>query len=82
MHFAEAEAQKRGYHAIRLDVFLENPVALSLYESLGYRHAGTVRLKKGPFACFEKPIHTVEGFAQQHSSGIGIAVQDQAPPSV
>lgn len=57
MNFAEEKARKKGYDAIRLDVFLDNPVALSLYERLGYRRAGTVLLKKGPFACFEKGLH-------------------------
>lgn len=57
MNFAETEARRRGYHAIRLDVSLNNPVALALYQSMGYRLAGTVQFKKGPFACFEKGLH-------------------------
>jgi GNAT superfamily N-acetyltransferase len=56
MRFVEARARALGYAAIRLDAFLKNPRALRLYEGLGYRRAGTVMFRKGPFACFEKAL--------------------------
>ena len=54
MQFAERRARAKGYGAIRLDAFSQNPAATSLYEHLGYRIAGTIRLRKGLFLCFEK----------------------------
>ena len=56
MRFVEERARALGYAAIRLDAFLKNPRALRLYEGLGYRRAGTVKFRKGPFACFEKAL--------------------------
>ena len=40
--------------SIRLDSFLHNPAAMALYSRLGYRRTGTARMRKGPFAGFEK----------------------------
>ena len=57
MRHAESLASA-GYDAIRLDAFAKNPAAVSLYERLGYRRAGTVRFRKGEFICFEKPTRT------------------------
>ena len=60
MHHVEEEAKRRGYRVLRLDAFLKNSAALRLYDCMGYRHAGEVRFRKGPFACFEKQIgHSV-----------------------
>jgi GNAT superfamily N-acetyltransferase len=56
MDFAEQEAAFKGYNAIRLDAFTQNPVAINLYEHRGYRNAGTVRFRKGLFFCYEKAI--------------------------
>lgn len=56
MDFAEQTAATAGYAAIRLDAFSQNPTAIALYERRGYRRAGTVRLRKGLFFCFEKPF--------------------------
>ncbi len=56
IEFAEASAAARGYDSIRLDAFTANPAAVALYERSGYRKAGTVKLRKGPFFCFEKPV--------------------------
>lgn len=52
----EAIAMSRGYNIIRLDAFLKNPSALSLYSKLGYRQAGEVTFRKGQFMCFEKHL--------------------------
>jgi ribosomal protein S18 acetylase RimI-like enzyme len=57
MDSAEEEAASRGYDAIRLDAFTQNPVAMSLYERRGYRKAGTVRFRKGIFFCYEKKLN-------------------------
>ncbi len=56
MHFAEDTATTNGYHCIRLDAFIYNPTALALYNGLGYRKAGIVHFRKGPFQCYEKQI--------------------------
>jgi GNAT superfamily N-acetyltransferase len=54
MLHAESLARVKGFHAIRLDAFTHNPVALALYDRLGYRRTGTAMMRKGPFICFEK----------------------------
>jgi GNAT superfamily N-acetyltransferase len=56
MSFAEARARELGYGAIRLDAFAAYPAALRLYRGLGYREAGGVTFRKGPFRCFEKAL--------------------------
>jgi ribosomal protein S18 acetylase RimI-like enzyme len=56
MDFAERDAASKGCDAIRLDAFTKNPIAIALYERRGYRRAGTVHFRKGPFFCYEKPI--------------------------
>jgi len=56
MSFAEQIAAQKGYKAIRLDAFIHNPAAISLYEKRDYRNAGTVHFRKGPFYCYEKLI--------------------------
>ena len=54
MIFAEEYARNKGRSSIRLDAFLHNKAALSLYESLGYSKVGTVTFRKGEFYCYEK----------------------------
>jgi GNAT superfamily N-acetyltransferase len=56
MSFAETRARELGFGAIRLDAFAANPAALRLYRGLGYREAGGVTFRKGPFRCFEKAL--------------------------
>ena len=56
MAFAETFARARKYETIRLDAFTQNLRALRLYEGLGYRDAGGIRLRKGLFRCFEKRV--------------------------
>lgn len=58
MSFAEKRALTTGYRTVRLDAFVGNPRALDLYERLGYREAGTIRLRTGQFRCFEKELAT------------------------
>jgi len=56
MSFAERRARDLGYGAIRLDAFTGNAPSLGLYQALGYRDVGGVRLRKGLFRCFEKAL--------------------------
>ena len=49
-------ARENGYKSIRLDAFTDNPAALRLYESLGFKKIGTVGLRKGEFNCYEKLV--------------------------
>jgi GNAT superfamily N-acetyltransferase len=56
--FAENWGRDNGYGAMRLDAYQGNPRALLIYESRGYRLAGTFRfphLLKG-FNCYEKEL--------------------------
>jgi len=57
MDFAEETAASQGYKCVRLDAFMRNPAAVTLYENRGYRKAGIVRFRKGEFYCFEKAIN-------------------------
>ena len=65
MRFAEAEAYRLGFRAIRLDTHDDNARALALYRGLGYRQAGAVRFRKGAFTCFEKALPGPEGEGQR-----------------
>jgi ribosomal protein S18 acetylase RimI-like enzyme len=57
MDFAEKKAFSENYNSIRLDAFVNNPAAFTLYEKRGYNKAGKVRFRKGDFYCFEKKIN-------------------------
>ncbi len=50
----EKEAEKMGFHAIRLDAFTKNPFALKLYDSFGYSRVGYADWRKGRFYLMEK----------------------------
>ncbi len=54
MRHAKTVAREQGCRSIRLDTFLQNPAGMALYPRLGYRPAGTARMRKGEFAGFEK----------------------------
>jgi GNAT superfamily N-acetyltransferase len=54
MQHAEEVALAKNCRSIRLDTFLQNPVAMTLYPRLGYRRTGTAMMRKGEFAGFEK----------------------------
>jgi GNAT superfamily N-acetyltransferase len=54
MQHAETMAREQACRSIRLDSFLQNPAAMALYPSLGYRRTGTATMRKGEFAGFEK----------------------------
>ena len=52
----EKTLRASGIHAIRLDVFTQNPFALRLYEGLGYVKTGYADWRKGRFLLMEKYI--------------------------
>ena len=52
--YIETELKQRGYKAIRLDVFSENPYALRLYRHHGFQETGTADWRKGRFLLMEK----------------------------
>lgn len=54
MDFAESRTDSGGYDCIRLDAYTGNPAAFLLYEARGYRRAGLVQFRMGPFYCYEK----------------------------
>ncbi len=56
MQHAETVARERGCRSIRLDTFLQNPAAMSLYPRLGYRCTGAAMMRKGEFVGFEKLV--------------------------
>ncbi len=56
MLLSEAALKARGFRTVRLDAFSQNPHALKLYESLGYRKAGEVTFRKGLFYLYEKSL--------------------------
>ncbi len=45
---------KKNIHAIRLDVFSENPYSLKLYAKCGYAKTGETEWRKGKFYLMEK----------------------------
>lgn len=50
----EKQVTEAGVHAIRLDVFSKNPLALKLYHSLGYSPVGYADWRKGRLILMEK----------------------------
>jgi ribosomal protein S18 acetylase RimI-like enzyme len=58
LKFAEDYARNQGFSSIRLDVYTENPSAVSLYEKAGYKEKGEVTFpfRKVPYKCFEKVL--------------------------
>ena len=52
----EDNLRKDGVESIRLDVFTENPFALSLYRKYGYEEVGTTQWRKGKFLLMEKHL--------------------------
>ena len=56
MDYLEREVRAHGIKTIRLDAFSQNPAALHLYESRGYRKAGEILYRKGLFYLYEKKL--------------------------
>ena len=54
MRYAEKYGLENNYGSIRLDAFIDNRMAVGLYDSLDYERKGIVRFRKGRFYCYEK----------------------------
>lgn len=54
--YAEQFGKDNKYEAIRLDCFVNNPNACSLYIKNGYEQRGVVCFRKGQFWCMEKKL--------------------------
>ena len=54
LYYAEKLALAVGKQAVRLDVYSDNPYAVSLYLSCGYQKTGMVEWRKGTFYLMEK----------------------------
>lgn len=52
----EEELREIGVETIRLDVFSNNPFALSLYQNNGYKKVGNADWRKGRFYLMEKHL--------------------------
>lgn len=52
----EAQIKEMGYTSVRLDVFSQNPYALSLYRHNGYEARGYADWRKGRFILMEKEL--------------------------
>ena len=56
LHHIENQLQNIGFASVRLDVFSENPYAISLYKNNGYKRCGYVNWRKGRFWLMEKKL--------------------------
>ncbi len=56
LNYIESELRKNGIEAIRLDVYCNNPYALSLYHKNGYEKVGLAKWRKGIFFLMEKHL--------------------------
>jgi ribosomal protein S18 acetylase RimI-like enzyme len=56
MLYMEEYLKNNGIKSMRLDVFSENPIALKLYNKLGYKKTGEANWRKGLFYLFEKKL--------------------------
>ena len=54
--YIENVLRDAGIESIRLDVFCDNPAALSLYRNSGYEEVGTAQWRKGMFFLMEKHL--------------------------
>lgn len=54
--YIEKELRKIGVETIRLDVFSNNPFALSLYQNNGYKQVGSADWRMGRFYLMEKSL--------------------------
>jgi len=56
MHLAELMLKEQGFKSLRLDAFSQNPYAIRLYDSLGYKRVGEADFREGLFYLFEKSL--------------------------
>jgi len=56
MKFAEELCLINHYNGIRLDTFIENPLAINLYLKIGYNQLSQVSFKNRTYFCFDKHV--------------------------
>lgn len=58
MDAAEEAISQKGFRAIRLDTYTDNPGALAFYKKRGFQEAGTIHFPRRdlPFFCLEKEV--------------------------
>ena len=56
LNHIENQLQHIGFASVRLDVFSENPYAISLYKKSGYKRCGYANWRKGRFWLMEKKL--------------------------
>lgn len=56
IEYAEKQIREDGFQSVRLDAFSENPWALKLYDSHGYKAVGFADWRKGRFYLMEKRL--------------------------
>lgn len=56
LDYIEDVMKRSGVESIRLDVFCDNPFALSLYRNNGYEAVGIAHWRKGKFLLMEKQL--------------------------
>ena len=56
LNHIENQLQNKGFESVRLDVFSENPYAISLYKKNGYIRVGYANWRKGRFWRMEKKL--------------------------
>lgn len=56
LNYIEENLANDGVESVRLDVFAENPFALSLYQKNGYKTVGIADWRKGRFFLMEKQL--------------------------
>lgn len=56
LKYAETYGKQNQYTSIRLDAFIHNIKACSMYEKAGYNKTGSVIFRKGDFYCYEKGL--------------------------
>lgn len=56
LNHIENQLQNIGFESVRLDVFSENPYAISLYKKSGYKRCGYANWRKGRFWLMEKKL--------------------------
>lgn len=70
LNHIEKQLQDLGFESVRLDVFSENPYAISLYEKSGYVKRGHADWRKGRFWLMEHRIDA--GNSHDMNGGEGI----------
>lgn len=65
MQYIEQTCQQRRVGAIRLDVYSKNPLAIRMYDKLGFAKVGEATWSKGNFLLMEKILTAQDPFANR-----------------